>query len=128
MVYTLFTTSFNYRTLTIEYERIEIMQIQVTKECNLFNCDKRHGNYCCHYCTEKCHNACLNDPSCCDQYMKPKKHKGWCTQIMPHGIIDTGKSTLAECMRKLADYEATKLQPQDVVAMLHKHGGGGLND
>lgn len=102
------------------------MQIKVTKECELFNCDKRHGNYCCHYCTENCANKCLNDPSCCDLYMKPQKYHGWCTQVLPHGIIDTGDHTLAECLRKLSEYEATGLQPQDVVAMQGKHEGGGL--
>lgn len=102
------------------------MQIQVIKECEVFNCDKRHGNYCCHYCTEKCDNECLNDPNYCGLYMKPQKYHDWCTQILPRGIIDTDESTLAECLRKLAEYEATKLQPQEVVALLHKHGGGGL--
>lgn len=33
--------------------------------CTLFNCDHRHGNYCCYYCDKQCSNRCLNNPDAC---------------------------------------------------------------
>lgn len=41
------------------------MQAHASKECEVFNCDKRHGNYCCYYCTEHCSKRCLNNPNHC---------------------------------------------------------------
>lgn len=39
--------------------------------CNIFNCDKRHGSYCCADCPQrdKCRNPCLNSPERCGQVM-----------------------------------------------------------
>lgn len=102
------------------------MQAQVSKECEVFNCDKRHGNYCCYYCAEHCSKRCLNNPNHCGLYLKPQKYRSWYTQKSSNGVIDTGEFTIDECLRKLSDYEATGLQPQDVVALQYKHIGGGL--
>lgn len=35
--------------------------------CKTFNCDRRHGNFCCRTCYKKkeCKNACQNDPMRC---------------------------------------------------------------
>lgn len=37
------------------------------RRCKNFNCDRRHGNYCCADCGYRttCKNPCLNDPSRC---------------------------------------------------------------
>ncbi len=39
------------------------------RKCKIFNCDHRHGNYCCHGCkykkTGECDNPCLNSPDKC---------------------------------------------------------------
>lgn len=37
------------------------------KQCRLFNCDKKHGNFCCADCEIKkqCKNPCLNSPQKC---------------------------------------------------------------
>lgn len=44
----------------------------ISRGCMIFNCDRRHGNYCCHDCgyrTEsgksRCKNPCLNVPGKC---------------------------------------------------------------
>jgi len=39
------------------------------KMCRLFNCDHKHGNYCCAHCDvyHKCKNHCNNDPEKCGQ-------------------------------------------------------------
>lgn len=35
--------------------------------CSIFNCDKRHGSYCCAECQERkeCRNPCQNGPERC---------------------------------------------------------------
>lgn len=35
--------------------------------CQIFNCDERHGNFCCAKCRDrkKCKNPCKNDPKKC---------------------------------------------------------------
>ena len=42
---------------------------RISRGCRIFNCDRRHGNYCCADCgykrTEKCPNPCQNDPLKC---------------------------------------------------------------
>lgn len=39
------------------------------RKCLLFNCDRRHGNFCCEDCGYKssgnCKNPCLNGPDRC---------------------------------------------------------------
>lgn len=41
------------------------------RRCEIFNCDRRHGNYCCADCgykaTGNCKNHCLNGPERCGQ-------------------------------------------------------------
>ena len=39
--------------------------------CKLFNCDRRHGSYCCQDCASRaaCKNPCQNGPERCGQYM-----------------------------------------------------------
>lgn len=39
----------------------------MSRMCKLFNCDRKHGNYCCTDCERrrKCKNPCLNHPSRC---------------------------------------------------------------
>lgn len=89
------------------------MIIKVNPECGLFNCDKRRGSYCCYYCDKDCDNRCINDPSACGNYLRHKNFCSWLTKVMPKGEIKI-KGTQKECLRKLSEYEATKLQPQDV--------------
>ena len=45
--------------------------------CRLFNCDLRHGNYCCAGCDrkDKCKNHCLNSPDKCGCNVELKKKK-----------------------------------------------------
>lgn len=38
------------------------------RRCSIFNCDRRHGNFCCADCgykTTNCKNPCLNGPERC---------------------------------------------------------------
>lgn len=91
----------------------EPMIVKVTSECNLFNCDKRHGNHCCYYCGEKCNNRCINDPSACGQYLQHKGYHSWLTKILPQGELEV-TGTQKECLKKLSDYEATRLQPRQI--------------
>ena len=93
------------------------MTVQVTPECKLFNCDKKHGNYCCYYCDQQCENRCLNDPSACDNYLVHKNYYSYLTENLPQGKIEV-TGTQKECLRKLSDYEATKLQPQQIVQLV----------
>ncbi|MEF2919306.1 MAG: hypothetical protein U0O22_02415 [Acutalibacteraceae bacterium] len=99
------------------------MTVNVTKQCEIFNCDKKHGNYCCYYCKEGCDNRCKNDPSCCGMFMKPQNYNRWYTQIIEQGRIEIKDGvTLGDCLRKLSEYEATKLQPQDIRAIQRQRG------
>lgn len=45
------------------------MSKEVTRRCKIFNCDRRHGHYCCSHCEHKdgCKNRCLNSPERCRQ-------------------------------------------------------------
>lgn len=42
--------------------------------CKLFNCDKRHGSFCCRQCKDRrnCANPCYNDPAKCGQATESK--------------------------------------------------------
>lgn len=42
--------------------------------CYLFNCDHRHGNYCCSGCKKPCDNRCHNTPQKCG-YAHDKEDK-----------------------------------------------------
>ena len=43
--------------------------------CKTFNCDKRHGNFCCGECPEreKCKKPCLNSKEKCGLYVRQTK-------------------------------------------------------
>lgn len=45
------------------------------RRCALFNCDRRHGNFCCQDCgykkAHKCKNPCLNGPERCGKAIIP---------------------------------------------------------
>jgi hypothetical protein len=45
--------------------------------CSIFNCDKRHGSYCCAECQERkeCRNPCQNGPERCGQVKKTKEER-----------------------------------------------------
>ena len=45
------------------------------RHCKAFNCDKRHGNYCCNDCGMRsgCKNPCQNAPERCGLAMAPTK-------------------------------------------------------
>lgn len=45
------------------------------RRCQIFNCDRRHGSYCCFDCPQrsKCKNACQNSPENCGQVAEPAK-------------------------------------------------------
>lgn len=86
----------------------------IAERCKIFNCDKKHGNYCCYYCEIQCNNRCANDPALCGQYTKSQKYIDFCTKYLKGEIEIADNVTLADCIRKLAEYEATKLQPQDI--------------
>lgn len=103
------------------YERMKVMEVQMTKECEIFNCDKKRGNYCCYYCEKQCDNRCINNPEKCGQYMKSQKWDGWYTKILDHGKINVCHPKISDCMRKLAEYEATGLQPQEVQVLQKRY-------
>lgn len=45
------------------------------RRCAIFNCDRRHGNFCCADCGYKsanCKNPCLNGPERCGQVKEPR--------------------------------------------------------
>lgn len=44
------------------------------RKCLIFNCDHRHGNYCCADCDRRsrCDNPCLNGPDRCGQVKEEK--------------------------------------------------------
>ncbi len=44
-------------------------------KCSTFNCDHKHGNYCCAHCDSfhKCKSHCLNDPEKCGLAVKTVK-------------------------------------------------------
>ena len=94
-------------------ERNDKMQV-LTKQCEIFNCDKKHGNFCCFYCDKSCSNRCMNSPDVCGQYMKPQVYRNRLTKFSGNTIITAEKANLSDCLRKLADYEASGLQPQDL--------------
>lgn len=68
--------------------------------CKLFNCDMRHGNYCCAECPHRirCKNPCQNSPKRCGQF-RPEtiqelmKEHGVrkVTKLELQKIFDTGK-------------------------------------
>lgn len=47
------------------------------RKCRLFNCDRKHGNFCCEDCEDKqsgkCKNPCLNGPLRCGQAYNGKR-------------------------------------------------------
>lgn len=45
------------------------------KECAIFRCDRRGGNYCCQNCGKviTCSKACFNDPDKCGAYKKEEQ-------------------------------------------------------
>lgn len=47
--------------------------------CKIFNCDRRHGNFCCADCGYKrngnCKNPCLNGPERCNCVAEPETKK-----------------------------------------------------
>lgn len=47
--------------------------------CKIFNCDRRHGNFCCADCVYKrngnCKNPCLNGPERCNCVAEPETKK-----------------------------------------------------
>lgn len=47
-------------------------------ECKIFNCDKKHGNHCCFYCSDKkkCKNRCLNHPNKCKLLVSLENKEG----------------------------------------------------
>lgn len=49
------------------------MSAAAPRRCMIFNCDRRHGNYCCADCgyrEKNCKNPYLNHPSRCRQEKK----------------------------------------------------------
>ena len=55
------------------------MKSNVVRICELFNCDRRHGNYCCADCgyrDKNCKNPCLNHPTRCGQVKPPQINHG----------------------------------------------------
>lgn len=46
--------------------------------CRIFNCDMRHGNYCCRQCKQRkiCKNPCRNHPSRCKSSIKKEAANG----------------------------------------------------
>ena len=68
--------------------------------CTLFNCDKRHGHYCCAVChlRSQCQNPCLNNPERCGQLRQETIHELMkehgvqkVTKLELQKIFDTGK-------------------------------------
>lgn len=68
--------------------------------CKIFNCDKRHGHYCCAECPRqsRCKNPCQNSPGRCGQSRHETVHElikehgiHQATQKEVKAIIDTGK-------------------------------------
>lgn len=47
------------------------MSKAIQRRCKIFNCDRRHGHFCCSDCGYKlngqCKNPCLNGPDRCGQ-------------------------------------------------------------
>lgn len=47
------------------------------RRCRIFNCDRRHGNFCCEDCgykhSRRCKNHCLNGPERCGQVSSTKE-------------------------------------------------------
>ena len=58
--------------------------------CKLFNCDQRHGNFCCAKCKDKknCKNPCLNDPDKCGK--SEEAHPGRKTR---KGNVSNGRTS-----------------------------------
>lgn len=55
------------------------MQKTYPRRCNIFNCDRRHGNICCVDCgyrDKNCKNPCLNHPTRCGQVKPPQTAHG----------------------------------------------------
>ncbi len=42
---------------------------KAARHCQIFNCDRKHGNICCADCINRssCKNPCLNNPERCGQ-------------------------------------------------------------
>lgn len=53
------------------------MSKTIPRYCKIFNCDRRHGNYCCEDCGYKangnCKNYCQNGPNRCGQVNERKQ-------------------------------------------------------
>lgn len=51
----------------------------IQRRCMIFNCDRRHGRFCCADCSYKwkgqCKNPCLNEPDRCRQVDKRETRK-----------------------------------------------------
>lgn len=47
----------------------------MSRLCIIFNCDRRHGSYCCADChiRDNCKNPCLNSPERCGQAKEIKE-------------------------------------------------------
>lgn len=45
--------------------------------CRYFNCDRRHGHFCCSQCPhiEKCRNPCINSPLRCGLAKEVEKNE-----------------------------------------------------
>ena len=55
--------------------------------------------------------------------MKPQVYRNRLTKFSGNTIITAEKATLSDCLRKLADYEASGLQPQDLTKIAHGKEG-----
>lgn len=54
------------------------MDVKEPRKCKIFNCDRRHGNYCCAECGYRgrgCKNHCQNTPDRCNCVVVPKEKK-----------------------------------------------------
>lgn len=66
--------------------------------CKLFNCDKRHGHYCCSSChlRSKCKNPCQNNPDRCGQLRPETVHE----MIKDNGIQRIGPKKAISIINK----------------------------
>ena len=55
------------------------MSKAIQRRCMIFNCDRRHGHFCCADCGYKrngqCKNPCINGPDRCGQVDKREARK-----------------------------------------------------
>lgn len=64
-----------------------------SRRCRIFNCNRRHGSFCCVGCGYKrsgsCKNPCLNDPERCRQVL-PKGALCFLKRVKRTRLIATG--------------------------------------